>query len=104
MKAIDIQARLEYARAAVAVLRALAITDSTMRYKQFARAIGLISDDDDWHAWHRQQIRDILNLVAVTEKQSGANTGLVPLQFERIVNQAGEPGVGFHKVSKIVTG
>src|SRR5882724_7049332 len=34
MKAIDAQARLEYARAAVAVLRALRVMDKTMRYRE----------------------------------------------------------------------
>ena len=81
MKTLDIQARLEYARAAVAALRALRITDKTMRYGQFATAIGLISDGDRWEPWHRQQITDILNLVAATENQSGTNAGLEPLQY-----------------------
>jgi hypothetical protein len=103
MKTIDVQARLEYARAAVAVLRALRITGGTMRYGQLANAIGLISDGERWEPWHRQQIRDILNLVAATENQSGPNSGLEPLQYERIVNKAGEQGIGFHKTSKIVT-
>ena len=41
MKKIDVQARLESARAGVAVLRGLQILDQTMRYSQFATAIGL---------------------------------------------------------------
>ncbi len=36
MKALDVQDRLEYARAGVAVLRALQITDRTMSYAEFA--------------------------------------------------------------------
>ena len=40
MNKLDVQARLEYARAAVAVLRSLKITDRTMRYSDFAAAIG----------------------------------------------------------------
>ncbi len=103
MKTLDVQARLEYARAAVAVLRALRISDSTMRYGQLAAAIGLMSDNDRWEPWHRQQIRDILNLVAATERQAGENAGIEPLQFERIVNEEGQPGPGFYKTSKIVT-
>lgn len=103
MKAIDVQDRLEYARAAVAVLRALQITNKTMRYGELAKAIGLISDGDDWKPWHRQQLRDTLNLIAVVEKKAGANAGAVPLQFERIVNADGKPGAGFHKTSRIVT-
>jgi hypothetical protein len=42
MKELDIQDLLEYARAAVAVLRTLQISDSTMTYADFARAIGLL--------------------------------------------------------------
>jgi hypothetical protein len=99
MKTLDVQARLEYARAAVAVLRALRIADITMRYGQLAMAIGLMSDNDRWEPWHRQQIRDILNLVAATEGQAGENA----LQFERIVNEEGRPGPGVCKTSKIVT-
>jgi hypothetical protein len=102
MKTLDVQARLDYARAAVAVLRALKIADKTMRYGELSAAIGLKSDDDNWQPWHRQQIRDILNIVAATERQAGENTGVEPLQFERIVNEDGQPGAGFYKKSKIV--
>ncbi|MGI8840229.1 MAG: hypothetical protein ACR2F8_05535 [Caulobacteraceae bacterium] len=62
MKTIDVQARLECARAAVAVLRALQITDKTMRYGEFAKAIGLIADGDDWKPWHHQQIKQFSTL------------------------------------------
>lgn len=102
MKTLDVQARLEYARAAVAVLRALKIADRTMRYGEFAKAIGLMADGEGWQPWHRQQIGDILNLIAAAEKQAGENTGIEPIQFERIVTAQGEPGIGFYKSSKIV--
>jgi hypothetical protein len=100
MNALDVQARLEYARAAVAVLRALKITDRTMRYADLARAIGLMSEDEKWEAPHRQQIRDILNLVAATERQAG---GEGELEFGRIVGPDGQPGPGFYKTSRIVS-
>lgn len=103
MKTLDVQARLEYARAAVAVLRALQISKSTMRYGDLARAIGLISDEDHWEAWHRKQIADILNLVAATERQSASDATIRPLEFERIVTADGEPGAGVHKTSRIVS-
>jgi hypothetical protein len=80
-KTIDVQARLEYARAAVAVLRSLRIAHSTMRYAELPTAIGLKSVGDAWQPWHRQQIRDILNLVAATERQAGKNAGTDPLQL-----------------------
>jgi len=51
---VEIEDRLEFARAAVAVLRTLKITDSTMRYGDFAHAIGLISDGGRWVSWLRR--------------------------------------------------
>ncbi len=103
MKTLDVQARLEYARAAVAVLRALRIAGQTMRYREFATVIGLMADGEEWKPWHRQQIGDILNLVAATERQAGSNAEIEPLQFERIVTEDGTPGAGFYKTAKIVT-
>ena len=102
MKTLDVQARLEYARAAVAVLRALQISDTKMRYGEFAKAIGLMSDNEGWEVWHRHQITDILNLVAATERQ-GRNADIEPLQFDRLVTGDGQPGPGFYKTSRIVT-
>ena len=99
VKTLDVQARLEYARAAVAVLRALRIADRTMRYGEFGAAIGL---GEKWQPWHRQQIADILNLVAAAEQQAGDNAGLEPLQYNRIVNAKGESGTGIKRTSKIV--
>ncbi|MGA8613472.1 MAG: hypothetical protein WB760_17575 [Xanthobacteraceae bacterium] len=85
MKGLDVQDRLVYARAAVAVLRALKITGSTMRYGDLARAIGLIPDGGRWETWHRQEVADILQLVAAVERQGRSNEGAEPLEFERIV-------------------
>ncbi len=100
-KSLDVEARLSYARAAVAVLRTLRIVDKTLRYGEFAHAIGLIQAGGKWEPWHRQQTRDILNLAAAVERQHGEPND--PLQFERIVNQDGEPGAGFHKTTRLVT-
>jgi hypothetical protein len=102
MKTLDVQARLEYARAGVAVLRALGITDTSMRYHGFATAIGLIPDGGKWEPWHRQQVAEILQVMAATEKTAGKKTGTVPLEFARIVTAKGEPGAGVRKTSKIV--
>ena len=102
MKTLDVQARLEYGRAAVAVLRALKIANSTMRYGEFAKAIGLMADGEDWQPWHRQQIGDILNLIAATERQAGQHTGVDSLEFDRIVTAQAEPGAGFYRSSRIV--
>lgn len=102
-KKIDVQARLDLARAAVAVLRSLHLTGGTMRYGQLARAIGLIADGDAWQPWHRQQVRDILVLIAATEHQAGKNVGSEQVHFECIVNEHGQPGTGFYKTSRIET-
>jgi hypothetical protein len=69
MKALAVQSRLEYARATVAVLRTLKITQTTMRYIDLARSIGLMSDHDRWEPRLRQQIEDILQLVAAARLQ-----------------------------------
>ena len=101
MKALDIQDRLQYARAAVAILRALKITDSTMRYGELARAIGLIRDGGRWEPWHRQQVTDILHLAATAERQGHANPDTPPLEFERIVNaESRKAGAGIARNSK----
>ena len=102
MKTVDVQARLENARATVAVLRTLQISESTMRYGDLARAIGLITAQEPWGVWHRNQITDILNLVGATERQSGTDSEFGPLKFERIVTGTGEPGAGVHKTCRIV--
>ncbi len=103
MKTLSVAERLDYARAAVAVLRALEITQGTMRYIDLARSIGLMSDTDNWEPRLRQQIEDILQLVAAAERQKGggANPDNVPLEFERIVTKDGEPGQGVNKTSRI---
>lgn len=103
MEGLDVQDRLEYARAAVAVLRALKITDSTMRYGELARAIGLIREGGRWEAWHRQQVADILQLVAATERQGHAKEGAEALEFDRIVTaETGKAGAGVTKNSRII--
>lgn len=102
MKTLDVQARLEYARATVAVLRALQISNGKMRYGDLARAIGLMSAEERWEVWHRNQITDILNLVGAAERQGGADAEFGPLEFERIVTADGEPGAGVHKTCRIV--
>jgi len=101
LEELDVRDLLEYARAAVAVIRSLKITDRTMRYSHLARAIGLISDDGGWHVRHRRQITSILSIAAAVERQAG-NPNTEPLEFERIVNEDGEPGAGVLKTSKIV--
>lgn len=103
-KSIDAQARLGCARTAVGVLRTLQITNSKLSYRDFARAIGLMSDEEAWRPWHQQQVKDILILVAATERKAGGKVEIKPLQFDRIINaREGRSGIGVHNVSKIVT-
>lgn len=97
---LDARVRLGFAQAGISVLRTLEQTDTKMRYAQFGRAIGLIGGEG-WQPWHRQQVRDILALMAAAEKQA-AGSG-VPLQFARIVTGDGTPGLGVNKVSRVVT-
>jgi|SRR5215471_2131654 len=102
MNPLDVQSRLEFARAGVAVLRTLAIKKQTMRYHQFGIAIGLIDDGAKWEPWHRQQVADILQIIAAAEKTANRSSGTSALEFERIVTGKGEPGAGIRKTSKIV--
>jgi len=102
MEPLDVEARLEYARATVAVIRGLKITDRRMRYNELARAIGLLPEGAPWEVRYRTHITHILCIAAAVENQAGAHTPTAPLEFERIVNEEGEPGAGFLKTSRIV--
>ena len=104
MKTLDAESRLDCARAAVGVLRGLKLKNERMRYNELARAIGLMTEEEEWRVWHRQQIADILNLAAAAERQVGANSEYTPIEFERIVGADGEPGAGAFKTRRVVTG
>ena len=74
-----------------------------MSYGEFARAIGLMTDADKWEVWHRQQVADILNLVAAAEGQSNKNINIKKLEYDRvIVQRTGRSGKGIAKESRIV--
>jgi hypothetical protein len=106
MKTLNVQDRLEYARCAVAVIRALKILGiKQMRYQQFGRAIGLIADGERWQVWHKQQVEAILHVTAAVERQhwGGEDKKIEPLEFDRIVTDTGKPGTGIVKNSRIVT-
>ena len=102
-KHLDVGQRLQYAIAAVAVLRTLEATDRTMRYKHLAHAIGLIRLGGDWEPWHRQQVAEILKVVAAVERQAGRKSGAPPVRFERIVTKDGLPGAGVTRDTRIVS-
>jgi hypothetical protein len=62
----------KYARRAVAVIRALKITDRTMRHNELARVIGIMSNQDRWEPCHRQQIEAILQIAAAKLQKCNA--------------------------------
>jgi hypothetical protein len=102
-KRLNVSQRLQHAVTALAVLRSLELTDQTMQYGQLARAIGLIPPGGSWKPWHRQQVAEILQVIAAVEKQAGEGAGLVPIQFERIVTKGGQPGTGVTRNTRIVS-
>jgi hypothetical protein len=103
MEALNVQDRLQYALAAVAVIRGLKITGKTMRYNELAKAIGLLAEHAEWHVRYRTFIIDILSIAAAVEKQSGPKLGgSDPLDFNKIVNEDDEPGTGILRTSRIV--
>jgi hypothetical protein len=102
---LNVQDRLECARAAVAVLRALKISNITMRYNEFAKAIGLIPDTESWLVQHKQQVEAVLHIVAAVERQrwGGTGTDIESLEFDRVVGEDGKPGPGITRNSRIET-
>jgi uncharacterized protein (UPF0147 family) len=102
MKNHDVQARLTYARAGVAVLRTLRMVGKTINYREFAMATGLIHDGEQWEP-HRQQIHDILNLIAAAERQPGVRSKAVPLALEMVVAESNMPDHDSWKTSRIVS-
>ena len=101
-KPLDVQDLLEYARAAVAVLRALQISKTTMTYADFAQAIGLMEGPNTrWHVRHKHQNADVLYVVSAVEKKAGRRE--IPLDYASIVNRrTGRPGPGEARTSRIV--
>ena len=103
MERLSVQDRLQYALAAVAVIRGLKITGKKMRYNELARAIGLLAEHAEWHIRYRTFITDILSIAAAVERQGGPKFGgSDPLDFNNIVNEDDEPGTGILRTSRIV--
>ncbi|MFL5240256.1 MAG: hypothetical protein ACJ8EL_22200 [Rhizomicrobium sp.] len=102
MKFLDLETRLDMARAATAVLRGLQIKNGQMTYGELAKAIGMIKSGERWEAWHRNQIGDILKIIRAVEVQSGSAADN-PIEFEKIVTAEGEPGTGIAKNTRIVS-
>jgi hypothetical protein len=89
LKRLDNQRLLQFAAAAVPVLRTLADLDQRMTYKQFGIAIGLV--DQEWQPWHGRQCGQILDAVAAASRLLGEPL----LDHLRVVNQTtGLPGAG----------
>ena len=102
MGQLDVGDRLKYAHAVVAELRTLEGLDATMRYRDLAKAIGLISPSGKWEAWHRQQIAEILQIVAAAERYRSGNKNSSALNFKRIVTASGRAGKGVTRTSRII--
>jgi hypothetical protein len=105
MKTLDAQHRLEYARATLAVIRALQITDKTMSYDELARAIGLMTTTERWQPWHRQQLEGILQLVTAAERDArrGTRPDVNATEIARIVAVKDGPSAkGVHKHLRVV--
>lgn len=89
MRRLETQSLLQFAAAAVPVLRTLTELDQRMTYKQFGIAIGLV--DQRWEPWHRQQVTKVLDTAAAANRLIGD----APLDHRRIVNQStGVAGAG----------
>jgi hypothetical protein len=98
MKTIDVQTKLALASAGVAVLRAVKFAGTTMTYRDFAGAIGLMYGDDGWKVWHRSQVTEILYLMSAA---AGKRTDL---DFSLIHDQKGHHGQGLGRKARIVKG
>jgi hypothetical protein len=66
MKSLDTKTMLQCASAGVAVMRVLKVLNATITYQQFARAVGLLRDDEVWEVWHRSQKRTLIGSTATS--------------------------------------
>lgn len=99
----NVETKLDYVRASVAVLRTLQVTNKTMKFEPFCRAIGLIPDKTKWNLRYRAPAIEILDLAAIVDGQAkGMSTTTNPLQFERLVDDKGKPLLGFYKRLQVV--
>lgn len=103
MKTLNVEQRLGLATQGVTVLRQLVASNGTMQYDDFAQQLGLKSKTDTFTAQHRDQVTAILSVMAAVERQGlgGRDRIVAPLDFDRIVNKHGKPGVGIAKQSRI---
>jgi hypothetical protein len=98
VRKLDAESRLEYARAAVAVLRALKITKSTMHHADFAKAIGLISASETFQQGHRAQITNILDLAHIAEATTRG--GQASLDFTQLLGKGDKPSLRARRAPK----
>lgn len=102
-KKLNVRERLQYALAAVAVLRTLETTDQRMRFSGIAKAIGLMPPDGPWKVWYRQRVAEILQVAAAVERQAGEIPGVPPINFSRVVDEHGKPCAGVSRNTRIVS-
>jgi hypothetical protein len=100
MKKLQVETLLDCATRAATVLRKLDASEGTTRFHEFGREIGLISSDERWKPWHRQQIATVLNVVAAVDRL--ANRDKETLGYARVVGASGMPGKGVSHISRIV--
>jgi hypothetical protein len=85
--------------AAIPLLRHLKRTDTTMQQQDFCKAIGLVDPDKGHHAFaYLTRMRRVLNMTAAVAREAHEE-----LDFDRIVNAKGKPGIGSKRRSHIVT-
>ena len=99
---LNVQERLSYAVAVVAVLRLLRETNETIRYHALGQAIGFIPESEPWHVRYRDPITEVLCLAAAAARQGGA-AEVDALEWHRIVDQDGSHFQETLKKSRIVS-
>jgi hypothetical protein len=100
---MDTKRVLECALAGISVLRALKATDSKLTYGQFARAIGLLGDNDPWKIQYRDQVADVLNVISAIDKMTSADLTGCETDFNVLMNaRTEEPGAGINHTSRLV--
>ena len=89
----------QFVVAAIPVLRHLKRTNTTMSQQEFSKVIGLIDPDQEHHAFaYLTRMVRILNMTAAVARESKET-----LDFDRIVNAKGKPGIGSKRRSHVVT-
>jgi hypothetical protein len=90
----------ECAKAAALILKLLERRDLTMRYQEFAVAVGLIAADQRWEPWHRKQITRIIFTAEAVDNYGGAPE-IPDSAYYRVVGSDKMPGPGVRRIARI---